>query len=94
MTVAPAPTRQKLCSVADAFSEKPVSYTHLRAQETVLDLDCRLLLDKKKHNISLAAQINNTHSPLRASADILPPPGLTPVPAAGNDVQTRQCSLV
>ena len=28
--------------------EKPVSYTHLRAHETVLDLVCRLLLEKKK----------------------------------------------
>ena len=28
----------------------PVSYTHLRAHETVLDLVCRLLLEKKKHN--------------------------------------------
>src|SRR5665811_2580045 len=27
-----------------------VSYTHLRAHETVLDLVCRLLLDKKKNN--------------------------------------------
>src|SRR5665811_2542196 len=27
----------------------PVSYTHLRAHETVLDLVCRLLLEKKKH---------------------------------------------
>ena len=26
----------------------PVSYTHLRAHETVLDLVCRLLLDKTK----------------------------------------------
>ena len=26
----------------------PVSYTHLRAHETVLDLVCRLLLEKKK----------------------------------------------
>ena len=26
----------------------PVSYTHLRAHETVLDLVCRLLLDKKQ----------------------------------------------
>ncbi|VTU58485.1 hypothetical protein AMBR_BLFENHAL_02705 [Lacticaseibacillus rhamnosus] len=25
-----------------------VSYTHLRAHETVLDLVCRLLLEKKK----------------------------------------------
>ena len=27
----------------------PVSYTHLRAHETVLDIVCRLLLEKKKH---------------------------------------------
>ena len=31
---------------------EPVSYTHLRAHETVLDLVCRLLLEKKKHNIT------------------------------------------
>ena len=30
----------------DSFT--PVSYTHLRAHETVLDLVCRLLLEKKK----------------------------------------------
>ena len=35
-------------AVADAFcASRPVSYTHLRAHETVLDLVCRLLLDKK-----------------------------------------------
>ena len=28
----------------------PVSYTHLRAHETVLDLVCRLLLEKKQHH--------------------------------------------
>ena len=28
----------------------PVSYTHLRAHETVLDLVCRLLLAQKNHN--------------------------------------------
>ena len=27
-----------------------VSYTHLRAHETVLDIVCRLLLEKKKKN--------------------------------------------
>ena len=32
----------------------PVSYTHLRAHETVLDLVCRLLLEKKKHNVQLS----------------------------------------
>ena len=31
---------------------KPVSYTHLRAHETVLDLVCRLLLEKKKQYTS------------------------------------------
>ena len=30
----------------------PVSYTHLRAHETVLDLVCRLLLEKKTTQIS------------------------------------------
>ena len=30
-----------------------VSYTHLRAHETVLDLVCRLLLEKKKNSITL-----------------------------------------
>ena len=29
---------------------RPVSYTHLRAHETVLDIVCRLLLEKKKNN--------------------------------------------
>ena len=31
------------------LSFHPVSYTHLRAHETVLDLVCRLLLEKKKN---------------------------------------------
>ncbi|WDT36833.1 hypothetical protein PVA38_11505 [Streptococcus pneumoniae D39] len=34
------------CDVTN-FATKPVSYTHLRAHETVLDLVCRLLLEKK-----------------------------------------------
>ena len=29
----------------------PVSYTHLRAHETVLDLVCRLLLEKNKYKV-------------------------------------------
>ena len=33
----------------NGWSQSPVSYTHLRAHETVLDLVCRLLLEKKKH---------------------------------------------
>ena len=35
--------------VIEAFSLTAVSYTHLRAHETVLDLVCRLLLEKQKH---------------------------------------------
>ena len=31
---------------------QPVSYTHLRAHETVLDLVCRLLLEKKNPSIA------------------------------------------
>ena len=34
-----------------------VSYTHLRAHETVLDIVCRLLLEKQKHNNN-----NNNHA--------------------------------
>ena len=35
-------------SYSDSWVE-PVSYTHLRAHETVLDIVCRLLLEKKKN---------------------------------------------
>ena len=31
----------------DGQNRHPVSYTHLRAHETVLDIVCRLLLEKK-----------------------------------------------
>mgnify|MGYP003376731272 CR=1 FL=1 len=31
----------------------PVSYTHLRAHETVLDLVCRLLLEKKNNSTDI-----------------------------------------
>ena len=41
-------TKLKLSSVS--ILNLPVSYTHLRAHETVLDLVCRLLLEKKKQN--------------------------------------------
>ena len=37
----------------DQHAVLPVSYTHLRAHETVLDLVCRLLLDKKNQRQSL-----------------------------------------
>ena len=41
---------------------KPVSYTHLRAHETVLDIVCRLLLEKKnktQHNTTQHKQLSN-----------------------------------
>ena len=40
-----------------------VSYTHLRAHETVLDLVCRLLLEKKKkkHTYSGQQLTNSTY---------------------------------
>ena len=38
----------------------PVSYTHLRAHETVLDLVCRLLLEKKKPQRPTSASITHT----------------------------------
>ena len=34
--------------VLELIHQDAVSYTHLRAHETVLDLVCRLLLEKKK----------------------------------------------
>ena len=34
----------------DPLAPAPVSYTHLRAHETVLELVCRLLLEKTKHS--------------------------------------------
>ena len=45
------PTLEALVGIyTDVKDWKPVSYTHLRAHETVLDLVCRLLLEKKKTN--------------------------------------------
>ena len=40
----------------------PVSYTHLRAHETVLDLVCRLLLEKKLWPAFNAKDYNKTVS--------------------------------
>ena len=42
-------TREEIASVAtnSAADAETVSYTHLRAHETVLDLVCRLLLEQK-----------------------------------------------
>ena len=41
---------------------EPVSFTHLRAHETVLDLVFRLLLEKKKKHIQQYAYINCAHT--------------------------------
>ena len=38
------------CLLEPAHDMRAVSYTHLRAHETELDLVCRPLLEKKKHN--------------------------------------------
>ena len=41
--------------------DEAVSYTHLRAHETVLDLVCRLLLEKKKtHVLNLSQPTEST----------------------------------
>ena len=40
--------RARLRDTVQGMKLAPVSYTHLRAHETVLDLVCRLLLEKKK----------------------------------------------
>ena len=42
----------KLASAGALANLLAVSYTHLRAHETVLDLVCRLLLEKKKYAYS------------------------------------------
>ena len=51
----PTTVGSRLIGAADPQTvpgETPVSYTHLRAHETVLDIVCRLLLEKKNTNIS------------------------------------------
>ncbi|VTU63264.1 diphosphomevalonate decarboxylase [Lactobacillus rhamnosus GG] [Lacticaseibacillus rhamnosus] len=49
----------------------PVSYTHLRAHETVLDLVCRLLLEKKKTTIPNRKKTqNSTHDKKKQSHTI------------------------
>ena len=44
----PTPVVTDIYAQDDATTANAVSYTHLRAHETVLDLVCRLLLEKKK----------------------------------------------
>ncbi len=50
---------RSLCVEQWVLVLEPASYTHLRANETVLDLVCRLLLEKKKHVPSLQSVIMN-----------------------------------
>ena len=46
----------------------PVSYTHLRAHETVLDLVCRLLLEKKKKRKNIKQKKTCTlHQPVNTA---------------------------
>ena len=40
----------RIVDLAAAHRSTPVSYTHLRAPETVLDIVCRLLLETTKHD--------------------------------------------
>ena len=47
---------------ADLFGVRPVSYTHLRAHETVLYIVCSLLLEKKKENMDFANSLTNKSS--------------------------------
>ena len=46
--------------VATLHGMQTVSYTHLRAHETVLDLVCRLLLEKKKYTQKNKKQMQRT----------------------------------
>eukprot|EP00657_Telonema_sp_P-1_P010050 TRINITY_DN4351_c0_g1_i1.p1 TRINITY_DN4351_c0_g1~~TRINITY_DN4351_c0_g1_i1.p1 ORF type:complete len:229 (+),score=99.44 TRINITY_DN4351_c0_g1_i1:83-769(+) len=53
---------RRICSLQHRLDTKAVSYTHLRAHETVLDLVCRLLLEKKNHSDTVTTQ-RSLHSP-------------------------------
>ena len=50
------PLGEQLSTFTDYRSALPVSYTHLRAHETVLDLVCRLLLEKKNNTNTVIYQ--------------------------------------
>ena len=41
------PIQPDFVKMAEAYDIKAVSYTHLRAHETLMNLVCRLLLEKK-----------------------------------------------
>ena len=48
-----------------------VSYTHLRAHETVLDLVCRLLLEKKKQQKNKKEKKKNTNKQQTQTRDTI-----------------------
>ena len=50
-----------LAALSVVREKEPVSYTHLRAHETVLDLVCRLLLEKKKPKTTHAHHPSQHH---------------------------------
>ena len=56
---APGPSSSNRVPIHPNIRVVAVSYTHLRAHETVLDLVCRLLLEKKKNtkNKKLISQV-------------------------------------
>ncbi|WDT36811.1 hypothetical protein PVA38_11310 [Streptococcus pneumoniae D39] len=57
--------RRKKC----ILSVYAVSYTHLRAHETVLDLVCRLLLEKKKKNTIMTRHVHTINKASSSSDD-------------------------
>ena len=52
----------RFLDVDDTFVPDPVSYTHLRAHETVLDIVCRLLLEQK-HERKATSTTHYHHKP-------------------------------
>mgnify|MGYP003381599501 CR=1 FL=1 len=52
--------KDQLIDTLMGLNVNSVSYTHLRAHETVLDLVCRLLLEKKKNSKQIV--VNRCHT--------------------------------
>ena len=50
------------CDLVPLLGPGAVSYTHLRAHETVLDIVCRLLLVKKKKNKTKQTKTNKQNT--------------------------------
>ena len=51
---------QTSSTIKELLGLAPVSYTHLRAHETVLDLVCRLLLEKKNNYNIIDKHVDDT----------------------------------